>query len=61
MIMFVDCLVLLVIVERREQVSLHLHPADVIHFDVIFPLLHELRRRTGLVRLVKVKSQTGCL
>ena len=61
LLVFVDCLVLLDILQRWGQVSFHPHPADVIHFDVIFPLLHELRRRTGLVRLVKVKSHTGCL
>jgi hypothetical protein len=61
LLVFVDCLVLLDILQRWGQVSFHPHPADVVHFDVIFPLLKELRRRTGLVRLVKVKSHTGCL
>ena len=52
---------LLDILQRWGQVSFHPHPADVVHFDVIFPLLDELRQRTGPVRLVKVKSHTGCL
>ncbi len=34
---------------------------DVVHFDVIFPLLDELRRWSGPILLVKVKSHTGCL
>jgi hypothetical protein len=57
LLVFVDCLVL----QRWGQVSFHPHPADVVHFDVILPPLNDLRRRTGLVRLVKVKSHTGCL
>ena len=61
LLVFVDCLVLLDILQRWGQVSFHPHPADVVHFDVIFPLLDELRQRTGPVRLVKVKSHTGCL
>jgi hypothetical protein len=61
LLVFVDYLELLDILQRWRQVSFHPHPADVVHFDVIFPLLNELRRRTGLVRLVKVKSHTGCL
>jgi hypothetical protein len=52
---FVDCVVLLDILQRW----FHPHRADLEHFDVIFPLLNELRRRTGLVRPVKVKSHTG--
>ena len=61
LLVFVDCLVLLDILQRWGQVSFHPHPDDIVHFDVIFPLLNELRRRTGPVRLVKVKSHTGCL
>jgi hypothetical protein len=36
-------------------------PKDIAHFDVILPLLHELRQWLGRVALVKVKSHTGCL
>ena len=61
LLVFVDCLVLLDILQRWGQVSFHPHPADVVHFDVIFPLLDQLRRRKGPVQLVKVKSHTGCL
>ncbi len=53
--------VLLDILQRWGQVSFHPHPADVIHFDVIFSLLHELRRRKGPMQLVKVKRHTVCL
>jgi ribonuclease HI len=61
LLVFVDCLVLLDILQLWGQVSFRQHPADVVHFDVIFPLLDELRRRKCSVRLVKVKSHTGCL
>ena len=53
LLVFVDCLVLLDILQRWGQVSFHPHPADVIHFDVIFSLLHELRRRKGPMQLVR--------
>ncbi len=38
-------------------------PKEVVHFDVIRPLLHELRQWLGNlnVTLVKIKSHTGCL
>ena len=35
LLVFVDCLVLLDILQRWGQVSFHPHPADVVHFDVI--------------------------
>ena len=38
-----------------------LSPKKVVHFDVILPLLHELRQWSGKVMLVKIKSHTGCL
>ena len=31
------------------------------HFDVISPLLLELRQWSGNVTLIKIKSHTGCL
>jgi hypothetical protein len=36
-------------------------PKEVLHFDVISPLLHELRKLLGNVTLVKIKSHSGCL
>jgi hypothetical protein len=42
LLVFVDCLVLLDILQRWGQVSFRPHPADIVHFDVIFPLLNEL-------------------
>ncbi len=34
---------------------------EVVHFDVIYPLLLELRQWIGDLVLVKVKSHSGCL
>ncbi len=31
------------------------------HFDIIFPLLAELRQWSGNITLMKVKSLAGCL
>jgi hypothetical protein len=35
-------------------------PKEVVHFDIIRPLLLELRQWSGSVTLVKIKSHTGC-
>jgi hypothetical protein len=61
LLVFVHCLVLLDILQRWGQASFHPLPAGVVHFDNIFLLLDELRRWLGPLRLVKVKSHTGCL
>ena len=61
LLVFVDCLVLLDILQRWGQASFHPHPTDVVHFDIIFSLLDELRRWLGPLLLMKVKSHTGCL
>jgi ribonuclease HI len=50
LLVFVDCLVLLDILKRWGQASFHPHPTDVVHFDIIFSLLDELRRRLGPLR-----------
>ncbi len=36
-------------------------PKEVVHFDIIRHLLHELRQWSGNVTLVKIKSHSGCL
>ena len=56
-----DSLVLLGILEECGKASLNPQPNDVLHFDVIFPLLNVLRQRQRPLRLVKVKSHTGFL
>jgi ribonuclease HI len=58
---FIDGLILLDILHRWGRSNFHPRPKDIAHFDVIVPLLHELRQWYGRVALVKVKSHTGCL
>ena len=36
------------------------YPGDVVHFDVIFPLIQKLRGRSKKVVLIKVKSHASC-
>jgi hypothetical protein len=43
------------------EVKLSSTSEDIAHFDVIFPLLNELRQWRGNVVLIKTKCHTGCL
>lgn len=61
LLVFMDSLVLLDILQKWGQANFNPLPSDIIHFDVIFPLLCALRQWQHPVRLVKVKSHTGCL
>ena len=61
LLVFTDCLVLLVILSRWGQVDFWPDPEDVKHFDIIEPCIQLLRRRVGETRLVKVKSHSGLL
>ena len=58
---FVDSLAMLDILQKWGTASFNPRPKDVRHFDVIFPLLCALRQWQYPVRLVKIKSHTGCL
>jgi hypothetical protein len=49
------------ILQKWGKASFNPRPNDILHFDVIFPLLNVLRQLQCPVRLVKVKSHTGCL
>ena len=59
-----DCLVLLQILQSKlqkwGQSDFWPDSRDLIHFDVVFPLLQEIRQWTKPLRPVKVKSHTGC-
>jgi hypothetical protein len=57
---FIDCLALLMILKKWGRSDFWPDPREVIHFDVIFPLLQELRQWTQQLKLVKVKSHSGC-
>jgi hypothetical protein len=56
-LVFINCLILLDILHKWRRSNFHPRPKDIAHFDVILPLLHELRQWLGRVVLVKVKSQ----
>ncbi len=58
---FVDCLALLDILNKWGRQDFHLNPKDVIHFDIIIPLLTVLRQWPGQITLIKIKSHSGCL
>ena len=61
LLVFVDCLVVLDILRKWGKHDYHPRPREVVHFDVIFLLLNELRLWSGTITLVKVKSHSGCL
>ena len=58
LLVFVDCLVVLGILQKWGHSDFHPGPKEIVHFAVIRPLLHELRQWSGSVTLVKVKSHT---
>jgi hypothetical protein len=58
LLVFIDCLVLLNILLKWGTHNFNPRPKEVVHFDVMYPLLLELRQWTGDIMLVKVN---GCL
>ena len=61
---FIVCQVLLDILDILRKWgthNFHPRPKEVVHFDVIYPLLLELRQWSGDLVLMKIKSHTGCL
>ena len=57
---FIDCLGLLQLLSRWGRADFWPGPQDIIHFDVLLPLLRLLRSWLTDVTLVKVKSHSGC-
>ena len=57
---FIDCLGLLQILSNWGKVDFWPGPKDIIHFDVLLPLLQVMREWTTELVLVKVKSHAGC-
>jgi len=57
---FIDCLGLLQLISRWGRADFWPGPQDIIHFDVLLPLLRLLRSWLADVILVKVKSHSGC-
>ena len=60
LMIFIDCLALLMILSKWGQSDFWPDPGDVVHFDVIFPLIKKLRGWSQKVTLIKVKSHAGC-
>ena len=57
---FIDSLCLLDILLQWGKTNFWPEPADIIHFDVLLPLLKALRQWSTELVLVKVKGHTGC-
>ena len=57
---FIDCLGLLQLLSRWGRADFWPGPQDIIHFDVLLPLLRLLRSWIAEVILVKIKSHSGC-
>ena len=61
LLIFIDCLVLLVVLSRWGQEDFWPDPEDIKHFDIIEPCIQLLRKRTAVTKFVKVKSHSGIL
>jgi hypothetical protein len=61
LLIFIDCLVLLGILMKWGKSEFQPQPRDIVHFDILLPLLRELRLWPGSVLLMKIKSHAGCL
>ena len=61
LLVFIDSLTLLLILKRWGCSDFWPDPGDLVHFDVIMPILVLLRSRSGQTALIKIKSHSGCL
>jgi hypothetical protein len=57
---FIDCLCLLQFLSKWGRANYWPGPKEIIHFDVLLPLLKTLRAWPREVVLLKVKSHSGC-
>jgi ribonuclease HI len=57
---FIDSLGLLQILSQWGRADFWPGPKDIIHFDVLLPLLQTLRKCSVELVLIKVKSHAGC-
>ncbi len=55
LLVFIDCLILLDILHRWGRSNFHPRLKDVAHFNVILPLLNEIRQWFGRAVLIRVK------
>jgi len=58
---FIDSLCLLDVLLRWGKSNFWPAPMEIIHFDVLLPLIQFLRKWPAELTLVKVKGHTGCL
>ena len=58
---YIDCQVLFDILREWGTHNFHPRLKEVVHFDVIYPLLLELRQWLDDLVIMKIKSHTGCL
>ena len=61
LLVFIDCLVLLNILLKWGRSDFQPQPQEIVHFNVLVPLLAELCAWPGTVLLVKIKRHAGCL
>ena len=61
LLIFIDCLVLLVVLAQWGQEDLLPDPEDIKHFDIIEPCFQLLRQRTASNNFVKVQSHSEIL
>ena len=61
LLIFIDCLVLLVVLTRWGQGDFWPDPEDIKHFDIIEQCIQLLRKRTAVTKFVMVKSHSGIL
>jgi len=59
LLVFTDCLVILLILQRWGSSDFWPEPDQILHFDILFPVLKWLRSRSGRTHLFKVKSHSG--
>ena len=60
LLVFADCLVVMDILRKWGRSDYYPRPKEIVHFDVIRPLLIELHKWPGKITIVKIKSHSGC-
>ena len=60
LMIFIDCLVLLMYLSKWGQSDFLPDPGDMVHFDVIFLLIKKIQDWLQKVTLIKVNRHSGC-
>ena len=61
LLIFMDCLVLLDILRKWGTYNFHPRSQEVLHFDVVYPLLLELNQWSGDLVSMNITRHKGCL